>query len=183
MHIPTVVSKQHPAIYAVTFVVTLAPLYLVSWRYHMAHPYRTVPTESKRPLSTDFVADWLETQLIEPFNPSAIAAYCNQTVWRPNLVFNLEDANGGVGNVRGNILDFIFYAMEAGASIMLPSMANRSQEDISNDWASRSPFNHFFDETWFLHAMSDACPQMQVYKSQEDQKLIDPLPGNYIPPN
>ena len=178
MYLPTAIDKQHPAVYAAGFLEVLIPLYYVSWQYQIAHaPLSRVA----RPPSDDFVGDWFSVHLVEPFDPSAVGAYCNTTEWRPNLVFNLANANGGIGNVRGNILDFLFFAIEAGASIMLPGMASRSQTDISNVWASRAPFDLFFDEAWFLDAMSEACPQMTIYKPSEGQELTDAMPGNYLP--
>jgi len=183
MRLPTDLTKQRPAVYVAGLIVTLLPLYYASWRYRIAHPFSTGSSRNARPPSTNFVTDWQNVHLIQPFNPSAISAYCNQTEWRPNLVVNLDNANGGVGNVRGNILDFIFFALEAGASIVLPGMASRSQTDISNVWASCAPFDLFFDEDWFLHAIQEACPQMTIYKPNPDHKLADPLPGNYLPPS
>jgi hypothetical protein len=178
MQLPGAINKQHPALYTAGLFVVLIPLYYVSWQYNIAH---VLPSRVVHPPSNDFVTDWLNVHLVEPFNPSAVGAYCNTTEWWPNLVFNLANANGGVGNVRGNILDFIFFAIEAGASIMLPGMASRSQSDISNVWASRAPFDHFFDEAWFLDAMSQACPQMAIYKPTEGQEVAQSLPGNYLP--
>ena len=178
MHLPIAIDRQHPVLYALGLLAVLISLYYISWQYHVAH---APLSRAIRPPSTDFVGDWLDVHLVEPFNPSAIGAYCNTTTWRPNLVFDLANANGGIGNVRGNILDFLFFAIEAGASIMLPGMASRSQTDISNVWASRAPFNHFFDEDWFLDAMSEACPQMTIYKPNDDQEVADALPGNYLP--
>ena len=155
MRLPPAIQKQHRAVYGAVFLTILIPLYYVSWQYNTAH----VPhSRATRPPSTDFVADWLDVRLIEDFNPSAIARYCNTTEWRPNLVFNLDNANGVYGNIRINILDFMFFAVEAGASIMLPRFAGRSETDLTNLWASRAPFDHFFDEAWFLSAMSEACP-------------------------
>lgn len=178
MHLHPAIDKLRPALYAAGLLVVLIPLYYVSWQYHLAH---APLSRAIRPPSDDFVGDWLDVHLVEPFNPSAIGAYCNTTEWRPNLVFNLANANGGIGNVRGNTLDFLFFAIEAGASIMLPGMASRSQTDISNVWASRAPFDHFFDEDWFLDTMSEACPQMTIYKPNDDQEVADALPGNYLP--
>jgi hypothetical protein len=153
LYLPTAIDKQHPALYAAGVFIILAPLYYISWQYNTAHaPLSRIV----RLPSNDFVGDWLDVHLLEPFNPSAVGVYCNNTTWKPNLVFNLENANGGIGNVRGNILDFMFVSIEAGASIMLPGMASRSETDISNVWASRAPFDHFFDEAWFLSAMSKA---------------------------
>jgi hypothetical protein len=142
LYLPTAIDKQHPALYAVGVFIILAPLYYISWQYNTAHaPLSRIV----RLPSNDFVGDWLDVHLLEPFNPSAVGVYCNNTTWKPNLVFNLENANGGIGNVRGNILDFMFVSIEAGASIMLPGMASRSETDISNVWASRAPFDNFFD--------------------------------------
>lgn len=125
--------------------------------------------------------DWLNVHVIEPYSPSPLSKYCNKTEWRPNQVFNLANANGGIGNVRGNILDFVFYAIEAGASIVLPGMATRSQEDLSNVWADRASFDAYFDEQWFLQRMEEACPQLKIYKPVPGQEIAPALDGNYLP--
>ncbi|KAK5135396.1 hypothetical protein LTR08_005338 [Meristemomyces frigidus] len=181
MHIQNLANKP-PAFHAALLIFTLAPLYLGSYQYRRGHSYGGTSTSaSARPAVTDFVGEWLDVHPVQPFNPSAIASYCNHTDWHPNLVFNLKNANGGVGNVRGNFLDFFFFAIEAGASIILPGMASRSQTDISNVWADRAPFDLMFDEAWFLWAIEQACPQMAVYKPEKWQKMADALPGNYLP--
>jgi len=180
MYLDTSVENRHPALYAAFLCVTLLPLYFVSWQYHTRYPYSRQPASSSRPPSTDFVADWLNTHVVEPFNPSAISAYCNQSEWNPNLIFRLDNANGGIGNVRGNILDFLFFALEAGASIMLPDMASRSDSDISNVWGGRAAFDLYFDETWFLDALRESCPQMEVYKAKDDQRMAEAI-GKYLP--
>jgi hypothetical protein len=175
MQLPTAIQKQHRSVYGAVFLTILIPLYYVSWQHHTA---LEPPSRVVRPNSTDFVADWLDVRLIDDFNPSAIEAYCKTTEWRPNLVFNLENANGGYGNVRINILDFLFQAIEAGASIMIPGINSRSQTDIVNLGAGRVPFDHFFDEAWFISAMSTACPQMKIYKPDPDKLLGNAL-GSY----
>lgn len=181
MHVQNLSTKPH-ALQAALLVVTLIPLYLASYQFRLRHPYGGPGTPNNaRPPSTDFVRDWLDVHVVQPFNPSAVASYCNRTEWHPNLVFNLDNANGGIGNVRGNFLDFLFFAMEAGASIILPGMATRSEKDISNVWADRAPFSLIFDEEWFLWAMEQACPQMAVYKPEKGQKMAEAMPGNYLP--
>ncbi|KAK3716694.1 hypothetical protein LTR37_006324 [Vermiconidia calcicola] len=181
MGLQSITTKSHK-FFATLLLLTLPPLYFGSYRYRLVHPYGGQPTlQLNRPASTDFLREWLDTRIISPFNPSAIATYCNRTEWHPNLVFNLENANGGIGNVRGNVLDFIFFAIEAGASIVLPGRAARSQEDISNVWAAHAPFDTFFDEEWFMHTMGQACPEMKIYKPEANQQLADALPGNYLP--
>ena len=181
LQIQEIISKPRPIHVALLFV-TLVPLYYASYQYRLGHPYGgPIAIKDDRPASTDFVRDWLNTHLISPFNPSPIATYCNRTEWHPNLVFSLDNANGGIGNVRGNILDFLFQAIEAGASIVLPGMASRSQEHITNVWANRASFDTFFDEEWFLKTMAQACPQMAIYKPEAHQNMVEALPGNYLP--
>lgn len=188
------ILNKPPAFHLTLLLATLTPLYMVSYHYRLHHPYGQPtnhhPTEppaaaAATASSPTFIRDWLAAHIIDPFNPSAITTYCNQTLWRPHLVFNLADANGGIGNIRGNILDFLFYALEAGASIMLPSMATRSPADLSNVWASRGEFELFFDEDWFLRALERACPQMAVYKprSEGERGMVEPLEGWYSPPS
>ncbi|RMY21734.1 hypothetical protein D0867_03154, partial [Hortaea werneckii] len=179
------ILNKPPAFHITLLLATLAPLYIGSYQYRLHRPYGLTKHQPPEPTTTSatFIRDWLAVHVIEPFNPSAIATYCNQTVWRPNLVFNLADANGGIGNIRGNFLDFLFYAIEAGASIMLPSMASRSQADISDVWASRGTFDLFFDEEWFLSSLAQACPQMGVYKPRPEMGMVEPLPGTYYPPS
>ncbi|KAI7188931.1 hypothetical protein KC363_g5163 [Hortaea werneckii] len=191
MSAPKLLNKP-PAFHLTLVLATLAPLYIGSYQYRLHHPYGLPTTTHQPPLqpadtttaSPDFIRDWLSVHVVEPFNPSAIAAYCNQTrIWDPNLVFNLADANGGIGNIRGNFLDFLFYAVEAGASIMLPGMATRSEADLSNVWASRGDFDLMFDEEWFLRAWGTACPQMVVYKPRPGEEMVEPVAGTYFPPS
>ncbi|RMY65066.1 hypothetical protein D0862_15294 [Hortaea werneckii] len=184
------ILNKPPAFHITLLLATLAPLYIGSYQYRLHHPYGGLQTKHPRPVepteaasSATFIRDWLGVHVLDPFNPSAIATYCNQTVWDPHLVFNLADANGGIGNIRGNILDFLFYALEAGASIMLPTMATRSPADLSNVWAARGDFALMFDEEWFLSALAQACPQMRVFKPRPELRMLDPLPGTYIPPS
>lgn len=177
------IQNQPPIVYALFLLVTLAPLYYVSYQYHLRHPYgSSLPTyQPTPPSSPEFIREWLDTHVVTPFDPYALKWYCNQTVWRPNIVFNLASTNGGIGNIRGNILDFVFQSIEAGASIMLPGMAARSEEGSSNSSASRAPFDHFFDEAWFLKTMEEFCPEMSVYKQQTNEPLKEAVPGVYNP--
>ena len=183
MQIPNVTKDQHPAARVGIFLVTFLPIYYLSYSYRLRHPYGAVKPPNRQHQPTDFVHSWLDVRHLTPFNPYPIAAYCNQSTWRTDLVFNLENANGGIGNVVGNTLDFLFFAIEAGASIILPGRAERAQHDLNQLWASRAPFDTFFDEQWFLKAMAEACPQMIIYKPEENMTLAQPLPGNYLPRN
>ncbi|KXT15007.1 hypothetical protein AC579_7778 [Pseudocercospora musae] len=179
-----------PLTTAAIILFTLLPLYYASYQYRIRHPYNISPFENfdhhtphlHRPSEAEWIRSWLSTSLIHPFNPSPLATFCNQTTtpWRPNLVLNLENANGGIGNIRGNFLDFLFQAIEVGASIMLPGMATRSRENLANVWASRATLGEFFDEEWFLRVLREACPDMRIFHGEEEEGM-DVLEGIWVP--
>lgn len=130
----------------------------------------------------EFLEDWLRVAGT-PSDASAISSLCNRSnqYWRPNLVLRLDDANGGVGNVRGNILDFLYFAISAGASIVLPRFATRSTTDLSSLWEGSSPFEMFFDKDLFLGTLRSRCPQMVIYDSQTERNLPVPLDDRFLP--
>lgn len=177
-------SEKSPLFHAALLFTTLAPLYYASYQYRLTHPYGgapSLPVDNEISTSAEFIREWLDVQMISPFNPWPLKMYCNRTDWHPNLVFNVINAVGGMGNVKGNILDFLFYAIEAGASIILPGMSTRSETDLAELWAGRANFDNFFDEEWFRTTMAEACPQMKIYEPEASQTLVEALPGIYHP--
>lgn len=153
-----------------TLILTLAPLYYASYKLHSrsneSHRSAITPNILNR---TEWQQQWLNTDLLQPWDPLPIQVKCNETRWNSNLVFDLAGANGGVGNIRAEFLDFLFYAIESGASIVLPSMAVRREDDLFDVWgAGRANFSNMFDEVWFREAMSEACPQMKIYGTAEE---------------
>lgn len=175
-------SEKSSAFHAALLFVTLAPLYYVSYRFRLSHPYGGIPEiPDEIPTEIDFIQEWLDVHTISPFNPWPLTVYCNRTEWHPNLVFNAWDANGGIGNIKGNLLDFLFYSIEAGASIILPDVSTRAADDLSNLWASRAPFDYLFDEEWFRGTIASACPQMAIYSPEPERPLAEPLPRYYMP--
>lgn len=132
----------------------------------------------------DFVNDWLNTSAGPPPEQSSIYWLCNNTEinWRPNLILRLKNANGGIGNVRGNILDFLYLAISAGASIVLPSFATRSTTDLSLLFDGRMPFDAFFDPDHFLATMRTKCPQLIIHNPERDDELPAPI-DHFRPPS
>lgn len=181
MHIIETATRHKPAAIVACFVFTVVPLYYVSWRYRMSIRQSSSGFHSHTPVWSDrFIDEWLDVQLIEPFDPSPLERYCDRMTWHPNLILNLADANGGIGNVRGNFLDFFMYAIEAGASIMLPDRAARNQDDLANVWAGRAAFDTFFDEKWFVSSITKACQQLTVHIPAENT-TFETLQGVYLP--
>ncbi|QIW95270.1 hypothetical protein AMS68_000788 [Peltaster fructicola] len=180
MHITERAARHKSTVVSTCVALSLLPLYYGSWRFHLASkPAQLEPIHHTPIWSHQFIDDWLETQIIEPFDPAALRRYCDLMTWRPNLVLNLADANGGIGNIRGNFLDFFMYAIEAGASIMLPGRATRNEDDLHDVWAGRAAFDTFFDEQWFLYTMQEACPKLSIYNFEVHH--LDTIDGIYTP--
>lgn len=164
-------------------LLTLLPLYYGSYKYHTWH----LPQPPRKPLQLQkrtFLQHWIDVHVGDPSNSTVLTRLCNQPhiKWQPNLVLDLYDANGGIGNVRGNLLDFLFFAIESGSSIMLPAFAARSKEDPSSLFNGKIPFDTFFDESYFITTLAKTCPKMAVYKAEREEDKIEPLPDRYIPP-
>ncbi|KAI4748383.1 APG6-domain-containing protein [Aureobasidium sp. EXF-12298] len=132
-----------------------------------------------------FIQEWMENQIGNSPNRSAIALLCRRPdiKWRPDVVLDLDDANGGVGNVRGNIFDFLSLAILTGSSIMLPSFQSRSAADLSALWNGKIPFDTFFDTDHFVATFAAACPKMDIYMPSKDHSLVPPLQNRYGMPS
>ncbi|KAI4765604.1 hypothetical protein E4T51_01428 [Aureobasidium sp. EXF-12344] len=132
-----------------------------------------------------FIQEWMDNQIGNPPNRSAIALLCRkpEIKWRPTVVMDLDDANGGIGNVRGNIFDFLGLAILSGSSIMLPSFQSRSAEDLSALWNGKIPFTTFFDTDHFVDTFAAACPKMEVYMPSTNNSLLPPLANRYGMPS
>ncbi|KAI8160802.1 hypothetical protein K4K49_002354 [Colletotrichum sp. SAR 10_70] len=131
-----------------------------------------------------FQAQWLENDLGGPFDGSRIFELCNKTTWRDDIVLHMRHSRGGLGNVRGTILDFLYEAMLFGVHIVMPSYVKRT--DANLDWMDESngyyDYDNLFDKGWFLRQMGEHCPQMKIYPTPEDAPVKATLKGEYTAP-
>jgi hypothetical protein len=159
------ISKRQLQLAAI--FTTLIPLYLL-----LDHWY--TPTGFGVTNARDvawYTKTALGVQVDDPFNISAVAALCaEQKSWRPNLYITIDDANGGIGNVRAAMIDFLYFAISAGTSIVASPISRRSDRDLGSLWNGMMPFDNFFDVDNLVSVLNRACPQMVVYKTQEEFK-------------
>lgn len=153
-------------------LLTLLPLYYLSYTVRISrHAEFLTSTETKAQLEEDidnFVSTALTVQVDDPFDISPIVELCSQQSWRPNLIFTLDDAVGGVGNVRADILDFVYFTIISGSSLIVPPFQSRAKDDLSSLWNGKIDFSNFFDDENFLSILNTACPQMSVYRTEDD---------------
>jgi hypothetical protein len=170
-------------------LLTTIPLWLLAWHFRVRNPLfvsRHIPVHNAWTVDREtFIHEWMENQIGNPPNRSAISLLCRkpEIKWRPSVVMDLDDANGGIGNVRGNIFDFLGLAILTGSSIMLPSFQSRSAEDLSALWNGKIPFTTFFDTDHFVATFAAACPKMEVHLPSSNNSLPSALGNRYSMPS
>lgn len=174
---------------AASVALFIAITWLLLYHLRVERPlFKTHTATHYDALSLDrptFVKEWLVAPGEISPEQSSVYRICNQPhiSWRPNLILRLDDANGGIGNVRGNFLDFLYFAIQMGASIVLPTSAKRSSTDLGSLFNGRNPFDAFFDKDHFLDVMQRKCPRMEILLSEKGHDLPEPVPGRYLMPS
>lgn len=123
-----------------------------------------------------FVETAMQVEFPSPIDYAPIQEVCTRT-WgaenthnfRPGLLFTCEGQHGGIGMVRNQILRCVRYAISAGASLVVPSMALRNAKDITDiETTTEVPLEHILDRQTFVTHLTGACPGMQLYERAED---------------
>lgn len=132
-----------------------------------------------------FKEAWLATELGGTFDGARLARLCRETKWRSDVAADMLHSRGGLANVRGTVLDFLYFALRAGIShVVVPSYVRRT--DSSLDWMDEShgywPFENLFDEDWLLEAFGEHCPQMTFYHNVSDVQAESTVEDDYAVP-
>lgn len=116
----------------------------------------------------DFKKEWLSTELGGNFDDGKeLQRACAKADFSGNLVLHMMHSRGGVTNVRGAILDLVWFAVLTGSDIVLPGYIIRPDATAAYNWDDESlgyyGIENMFDREWFLHVMKTHCPQMTIY--------------------
>ena len=79
--------------------------------------------------SDDFVSLSLASHVVQPLELSAISNLCQNRKSRNDLIIKCAPGTGGIGNIRSYVLHCVRYAMESGASLVVPRYVR--------DWSSQ----------------------------------------------
>lgn len=101
-------------------------------------------------------------ELEGPFDGSALAAVCEKTKWQEGLYFDCSNNSGGIGNMRNFILTCVRYAIDAGASLIKPTIRKRNENKLADLFTTYMPLSYMFDEAHFLDSLHEFCPQMKI---------------------
>lgn len=125
---------------------------------------------------TTFKQTWLENEIGGPLTNitlAPISKLCASVSWHADIVLNMRPSGGGIGNLRLLILDFIYFALQTGSHMILPSYIKRTEGTLY--WAEESNgahlFAHLFDAEFLISALADACPQMRVFRSIAEAEI------------
>lgn len=161
-----VVSSLHVRIAAV--FLSLIPLYYISFAISSSGGYRSyVPglsSHSKEFPKQEFVAQALLHEVSDPFDISSLSNLCQNRQSRDDVIVTCAPGNGGVGNIRSYMLHCTRFALEAGASMLLPSFHRRSRSDLFDINGAVAEFEHFFDRAHFVNTIQAACPRLKIHE-------------------
>lgn len=158
-------------------LLSLIPLYYISYVHNSpttnnnstsvnsaSHSFSISSNPFHRDLPRDeFVRLALNRQVNDPFNISAISNLCRSRPARSDIIIKCQPGNGGVGNIRSYMLHCTRFAMEVGASIILPNFQRRSKSDLFELFGQIADFEHFFDRQHFVDTLQQACPHITVH--------------------
>ncbi|KAK7748165.1 hypothetical protein SLS53_001420 [Cytospora paraplurivora] len=98
--------------------------------------------------------------------------------WNEGLIFTCNESYGGIGNIRNSVLHCIRYAIQAGASLVLPRIVLRSARAIQLiETGQTGDFSYMFDTPHFMESMRLSCPQMRIHMSIGDVVESSPEEG------
>lgn len=116
----------------------------------------------------DFRREWLRTELGGNLEDGKeLRRACAKADFSGRVVLHMMHSRGGVTNVRGGVLDLVWFAVLTGSDIVLPGYIIRPDATAAFNWDDESlgyyGLENMFDRDWFLHVMAAHCPQMTIY--------------------
>ena len=103
-----------------------------------------------------------------PANFSALAQVCNRTEWVSNRWFSCDRMEGGIGNIRDEVLTCLRYAIAGGAGLVMPSLRLRGEVAIGEEdlhTGGRAGMDFYFDVDFLKHTLATVCPRMPIADS------------------
>ncbi|KAH8896789.1 hypothetical protein GQ53DRAFT_778746 [Thozetella sp. PMI_491] len=140
-----------------------------------------IPGHREEQAEASFLKEAMNVEFPAPIDYAPIREVCARTQFREGLLFTCEEQHGGIGMLRNQILKCIRYAIQGGGAIVVPSMALRNANDITDiETANEVPLDYLFDRQAFITRLSEGCPGMRIYDSVHDfpnyhQRSVEPL--------
>jgi hypothetical protein len=165
-------------------VVTLWLWLALDKQYSPAHIVWSVYNEG--PTGQMGVTQRMDVFNFPPVKSQAIRDVCATTDWNSSLVFTCDNNHGGIGHVRNSILNCVRYAMAAGGSLVMPSIALREDDEMGSTHVEdhdemeethshidkrhgygRQGMEYMFDKNHFVESLRLSCPEMTLIRDME----------------
>lgn len=114
------------------------------------------------------------------FHAAPLNEICSSTVWNPDLVLHCSNPQGGLHNVRQQIITCVRFSIAYGAALVLPTPKERVEtgtEDVVHEYLEEaSDIGYLFDHAAFIDRLRQGCPGLKVYENtKEDQEVLSKL--------
>lgn len=120
----------------------------------------------------EFVHHALQHDVSDPFDIGIISKLCRNRPARNDVIVQCAPGTGGVGNIRSYMLHCTRFAMEAGASILLPNFHGRLRSDLFELNGAVRDFEYFFDRKHYIETVQKACPHLTVHENVQQEWSI-----------
>jgi hypothetical protein len=109
-----------------------------------------------------------------PMDSQAVRDMCSMQEWNSSLVFTCDNNHGGLGHIRNSILNCVRYAIGAGGSLVLPSIAARGHDELDDEphverrhGIPRQGLEYMFDKNHFADSLRKSCPELVLIRHME----------------
>ncbi|KUJ23921.1 uncharacterized protein LY89DRAFT_662702 [Mollisia scopiformis] len=109
-----------------------------------------------------------------PVDSQAMRDMCSSVEWNSSLIFTCDNNHGGIGHIRNSILNCVRYAIGAGGSLVLPSIAPRGHDELDDaphverrHGMPRQGIEYMFDKNHFADSLRKSCPELVLIRHME----------------
>lgn len=172
-------SNQHRGILSLcAAVILLSVLYYTETLSRATEYYQTTYQHNPEPsanvlppaLSKVVVPGGEQKAIVLEANNHGLKELCANTKWTEGLWLhchsycgdNRQSACGGLNNARNRIQTCLRMAIDAGASIIIPSTTTRDANAIGNTNGATVCADRFWDMEYLQASMNELCPQMKM---------------------
>ncbi|KAI0132984.1 hypothetical protein BJ170DRAFT_563887, partial [Xylariales sp. AK1849] len=123
--------------------------------------------------------------------PTSLSVLCDKTAWTEGLWLqchsgcgeNKTSFCGGLTNARNRIQTCIRLAIDAGASVIIPSVTTRAEDDLLNTNQRSVCPNEWWNTNRLQSVMNRECPQLKMQFCEvdvPDSRILEPEYRNYL---
>lgn len=143
------------------FAILIIFTFMTSSRY-------LIPTQSTRWREAYTDTDLEAFDITGPIDLAPLRDLCAHRPHQPGLLFECNESDGGVGNIRNSLLLCTRYAIEVGGEMIMPRIKTRNNSDLALLDGPTTDLSYLFQVELFRANLLAACPQIRLYPTRQD---------------